>query len=296
LLPPQRRKQIEDELAAAFREHHQEILEALQPVINQSVRDALAVLEKDLPRAVEHHRPQLEALAGKYHEQVLNKELVPLVKTEVWPIVRKDGEPAVRQVSAELWERVSLWGFAWRGLLDKMPLVRGNTRVEDELERFLDDEAIPIVNRHEGDFQAVIEQVVRDVAANDKVRAAFERNLRRASRDPQLRRVLDGILREALVNNPRFWEAVRQNLSTPAAQDALRLAGSRLEPTLRRIGDLMLGTQEGGLTPEFTQVLRQQILLKDRHGVVVGDLPPSGPALPCTPLEAWFSDTRATQP
>jgi hypothetical protein len=137
---------------------------------------------------------------------------------------------------------------------------------------------------------------VADVADNRKVQAAFKRNFDRVSHDPELRRVLTRILREAVVQNPRFWAAVRQNLTSPAAQDAWQLAGSRLEPTMRRIGDLVLGTREGGLTQEFTQVLRQQILLKDRNGIVVGSLPRSGPALPCTPLEAWFSDTRATQP
>ena len=72
----------------------------------------------------------------------------------------------------------------------------------------------------------------------------------------------------------------------------MQQTGNRLEPTIRKIGDLVLGTREGGLTPEFSRVLRQQILLKDRHGIVVGDLSQAGPPLPCTPLEAWFSGAQ----
>jgi hypothetical protein len=296
LLPPARRKQIQDELAAAVREHHQEVLDALRPVVEKGVRDALAVLKKDLPRAVEHHRPEIEALGARYQTEIIKGQLTPLIKEEVWPIVRRDAEPTARQVGGELWERVSLWRFAWRGVLDRMPLVRGNDRVQMELERFLDEEAVPILQSHEADYQAVVEQIVRDVADNEKVQAGFRRNFARVSRDPELRRIVNGILQEAVVKNPRFWEAVRQNATSPEAQAALRLASERLEPTVRRIGDLVLGTRETGLTPEFTRVLRQQILFKDRQGIILGELPRSDTPLPCTRIQARFTDSPVAQP
>lgn len=292
LLPAERKKQIEEELTAAIQEHHQEILQALQPVVNSSVREALAVLEQDLPLVLEKHRPQFRAIVGHNKEEILKRELIPLVKAEVWPIVRRDSAPLVRQLSSELWERASLWGFVWRGLLDKLPGLRGKHRVQDELQRFMDQEAIPIFERHQEDFLAVIENIVRDVADNDNVKAAFKRNLAKAAEDPELHQVVNDILHDVLIRNPRFWKTVRRNLSTPEAQDALRLTGTRLEPAVRRIGDRVLGTREGGLTPEFNRVLRLQILLKDRHGIIIGDLPRSGPDLPCIRLEAWFSGNQ----
>jgi hypothetical protein len=296
LLPPARRKQIQDELAAAVREHHQEVLEALRSVVEKGVRDALAVLKQDLPRALEHHRPEIEALAARYQTEIIKGELAPLVKEDIWPIVRRDSEPTARQVGNELWERVSLWRFAWRGVLDRMPLIRGGDRVEMELQRFLDEEAVPILQSHEADYQAVVERIVRDVADNERVQASFRRNFARVARDPELRRIVNDILQEAVVKNPRFWEAVRQNVTSSEAQEALRLASERLEPTVRHIGDLVLGTRENGLTPEFTRVLRQQILFKDRQAIVIGELPRSEAPLPCTPIQAWFSDSPVAQP
>jgi hypothetical protein len=289
LLPPERRLLIADELAGALQEHQQEITQALQPVVNQSVRAALAVMEQELPAALERHRPQLQVIAGRDREEILKKELIPLVRAEVWPIVRRDSEPLVRQVSGELWQAASIWSLAWRGLADKMPLLRGKHRVEQELLRFLDQEAVPIIERHEEDFLVLIELIVRDVAENDTVKTTLRRSIARAAADPDLDQVLNDILHEVVLGNPRFWQAVRENLSSPEAQQALRVTSTRLEPTVRRIGDLVLGTRAGGLTPEFNRVLRQQILLKDRRGVIVGDLPPAYADLHCTQLEAWFS-------
>jgi hypothetical protein len=291
LLPEERRKRIEEELTAALQEHHQELLNAIQPVVNKGIGEARAVLEEDLPLVLEKHRPELRAIAGK-NEEVLKRELVALVKAEVWPIVHKASEPLVSELSRELWERVSLSRFVWRGMLDKTPGFRGKHRVEEELRRFLDQEAVPIFERHEQDFLAVMDITLRGIAENDQVKAALKRRVLEVAGDPELQRVLGDILHQAVVQNPRFWSAVRQSLSSPEAQDALELTGNRLEPTVRRIGDLVLGTREDGLTPEFNRVLRQQILLKDRHGVILGTPPLTGPNLQCTALEVRISGTK----
>jgi hypothetical protein len=285
LLPAERRKQVENELTAALSEHHEEIVKALQPLVNRSVREALSVLEQDLPSAIDKHRPELQAIAGKDREEILKRELIPLLKAEVWPIVRQDSEPLVRQVTGELWARVSLWRFAWRGAVDTLPLLRGNNRVEEELRRFLDQEALPIFARHEGEFVAVLDTILQHVAENENVKAGFRRSVAMVIEDPELQRVLNEILHEVVIKNPHFWQTVRQNLRSDNARDALQLTGLRLEPAVRRIGDLVLGTREEGLTPEFNRVLRQQVLLKDRHGIILGDLPQSMSDLPCRRLE-----------
>jgi hypothetical protein len=289
LLPPERRLKIAEELAGALHEHQQELIQALQPVVNRSVRDALAVMEQDLPAALERHRPQLRAIAGRDREEIIKKEMLPLVRAEVWPIVRRDGEPLVREVSGELWRAASVWSLAWRGLADKLPLLGGKHRVEEELLRFLDQEAVPIFERHQEDFLVLIEAIVRDVAENDQVRSTLRRSVARAAADPELEQVLNDILHEVVLGNPRFWRAIQQNLGSQEARDALRLTSVRLEPTIRHIGDLVLGTRENGLTPEFNRVLRQQILHKDRRGVILGELPPAYANLGCIRLEAWFS-------
>ena len=52
------------------------------------------------------------------------------------------------------------------------------------------------------------------------------------------------------------------------ARAALDMAGDRLEPVVRSIGDDLFGTREEGITPSFARVLRNQILGKDRRWIV----------------------------
>jgi hypothetical protein len=54
-------------------------------------------------------------------------------------------------------------------------------------------------------------------------------------------------------------------MNSPETRRALDVTSARLEPALRRIGDMVFGTQSAGITPEFAQVLRSEILYKDHR-------------------------------
>ena len=56
--------------------------------------------------------------------------------------------------------------------------------------------------------------------------------------------------------------------SSDQAQQAFELAGDRLEPVIRKIGDDLIGSREQGINPNFARVLRSQILGKDRQWIV----------------------------
>jgi hypothetical protein len=273
LLPPEKRTEIAGELSAAFEAHRGEILTALRPVAEQSVRDALAVIEQDLPPALARHRPKLEAIGARYHQDIVEKEVVPLVQDEIWPIVRWHGEPAATEVGQEMWARVSLWRFGWRYLYDRSLLPEKHL-TQQEFRRFVDDEAMPLLEAHSDDFLAAIENSLKDTARNPRVRAALRRNLVKIMEDPELQAVLGNIFREVIVDNPRLREALQRNWSSPQAQAAFQLAAQRFEPTVRRIGDLVFGTPEEGISPEFAAVLRNQILHKDRRWLLLSDLSP----------------------
>ena len=85
--------------------------------------------------------------------------------------------------------------------------------------------------------------------------------------DEELQRVVWRIFREVVIDNPRFQQALNKHWNK--LRDEFRVAALRLEPTVRRIGDIIFGTREGGITPEFARVLRNQVLLKDRRWLAV---------------------------
>ena len=86
--------------------------------------------------------------------------------------------------------------------------------------------------------------------------------------DPQTQKIVREVLTETLIKNERLREVWSSVWSTDEARDALDLAGDRLEPVVRSIGDELFGSEEQGINPNFARVLRNQILRKDRRWIV----------------------------
>jgi hypothetical protein len=268
LLPPQKQERVAAELADAFQEHHEEILAQLMPVVEASFREGLVIVEEDLAASLATRRGEIEALGGKYQKDIVEKELVPLVRSEIWPIVREHATPTAEEIGQKLWQRASVWRFGWRYLYDKSFMPQRNL-FKKEWERYLEEEATPVLMSHTDEIVATQQKILADVAKNEKVQDAIRRNLGKVLDDPELRQLVWEIIEEVIVNNPRLHEVLQRHWTGPEAQAAFRLAGERLEPTVRRIGEMVIGSQDEGMTPEFARVLRAQVLYKDHRWLVL---------------------------
>jgi hypothetical protein len=268
MLPPEKRRLIAQELSAAFEAHREEILTALRPVVEEGFREAIAVVEDDLPHVIERHRPELEKLGAKYRGEVIEKRLQPLVRQEIWPLVQRRAEPLADEIGQEVWQRASVWRFGWRYAYDVSPLPQQNL-VEKEWKRFLRDEAIPAIEGHTDDIIRVQQQILTDIARSERVRRVVRDSLVAVIDDPQVQRVAWSIFREAVLENPKLRETLERRWRSEEAQRALSIAAERLEPAVRRVGDMIFGNRETGVSPEFARVLRNQILGKDRRWLVL---------------------------
>jgi hypothetical protein len=268
MLPPQRRIEIAQELAATYEAYHAEILEALRPVIVGGLLDASQVVEEDLAVAVARRREQLERLGSRYQDHVVDQELVPLIREQIWPIVQKHAEPLANEIGEEMFARASLWRFGWRFLYDRSPLPEKNL-TQAEWNRFVNDEGLPVLNSHASDFMTVQRRILEDIGNNELVRDALRRNLSRVVDDPEFRGIVWEIFREVLVDNPRLRQKLEERWNGEEARQAVQLAADYAEPSVRRIGDMLFGTRDTGIAPEFAQVLRNQILDKDCRWLVL---------------------------
>jgi len=268
VLPAEKRRQIATELSGAFELHREEVVRVLRPVVEDALREAFLVVEQDLPPALERRRDELEQLGGKYQREIVEKELVPLVRQEIWPIVRRHAEPTVNEVGREIWQRASLWRFGWRYAYDKSPLPRKNL-AQQEWTRFLEEEVVPVFEGHTEEFIDVQQRIFADVARDPEVREVVRSSLGKIAGDPEAQRIAWEVVQEVIVYNPRLKEVFDKHWRSEKARRAVRVAATPLEPTVHRIGELLLGTPDGGITPEFARVLRNQILAKDRRWLVL---------------------------
>jgi len=274
LFSTERRRQIAELLANDWQKFGQELTVRLEPLLRNGAARFATTVENELPKAIERHREDLATLADRYQTEIVRQKIVPLVRSEVLPIIETEIRPAALDLGRELWDRVSLWSFTWRYLYDVSPLPERNA-VRREFERFLQNEIRPAIDARTDDFVKVTERVVARISRNEQVRSTIRDSLRTAAADPQLQKVILEIFREAVVENEAVRREMTDWLNSPEVTNALQLASTRFEPTVREIGELLFGGRVTGFSPEFARVLRTQILLKDRRWLMIVPVHPA---------------------
>jgi hypothetical protein len=298
MLPEHKRAEVTQLMKRAYAQHHEEILNALLPLVHRSLGDAFVVVERDLPASIQRHSARIEELGRKYQKDIVEEKITPLVKNEVWPIVQRHAKPMAAEVGEELWAKLPKWGLAWRKGVDFVPYTSG-TRAKDRLDKYVNEEAMPIFENRAGDFVNVVQEIMKDVGRNEQFRKVMRDSLAQMIDDPELRAVVWDIVREVIIDNPALSEAIVKTWSGPEAKAALNLAVSRVEPTINQIGHVLFGTREAGFTPEFARVLRAKILRKDRRWFVLvlptGAAPDANGTPPAT-LPVEWGENEALDP
>ena len=268
MIPPKRRKEIATLITTEWASQQEEITASLRPVLEQGIRTAMKAVEDELPQILRAHSEDFRQLGDKYETEILKAEVIPLVKSEILPIVEEEAVPVAEEVGRALWKRVSLWSFTWRFIYDRSPLPKRDA-VKSEFQRFVKEEALPELRSRSDQFIDTTEVIVRRAMDNPEVKAVLKENFKRVVKDRELREIVRSIVREAVVENATLRRELDAYLEKHETKAAMELAGDRLEPTIREIGDLIFGSREKGITPEFSRILRSQILTKDRRWFVM---------------------------
>ncbi|MEO2015430.1 MAG: hypothetical protein ABGZ53_13765 [Fuerstiella sp.] len=293
MIPRERQKAIALLIADEWKAHQEEIMDRLRPVMKEGLRKGMKAVEAELPQILRNHREEFRKLGDRYETEILKAEVLPLVRDEILPIIEEEALPLAEEVGRALWKRVSLLSFTYSYLYDRSPLPKRDA-LRAEFQRFIDEVALPELRSRSHQFLQVTEDIVKRSMENPKVKDALKRNLRRVAEDPEFHELVKAIVREAVVENQTLrleMEAYRKDQETRAA---FGLAGDRLEPVVRQIGDMIFGTRDTGITPEFSRILRSQILNKDRRWFVM--VPIERDVVPGEPIEIVHADTPMIYP
>lgn len=267
LMPPEKQEAIREEIAVAMARHGEDLSQAFVPLVEESLKKSLPVIENEFRRAVARHRSDLDAAAQRWNDELVQERLIPMARREILPIVKKHGQPPAEAIGREIWDRASLFRFGWRAIYDKTPLPRKDL-LREEWKRFVEDEAVPVLEEHMDEIVVAIQRSVRDVSKNPAIRQELSGVAEEIASDPQSRRLVQTILKETLVENPELRDVWREVWSSDKARAAFDIAGERMEPVVRKIGDEIFGSEKDGINPDFARVLRSQILRKDRRWIV----------------------------
>ncbi len=279
LLPAEKRLRIQQRLAEVLSEHGDELTDAFVPLVERALTRSLPLIEQELWRSIARHQDETDALADRWNQRIIKERLVPLARREILPIVREYGEPTATTIGRELWDSASLWRFGWRVVYDRSPLPTRNL-AQQEWERFVDQEAIPIFEQHTEAIVESLQQIVREIANSEAIRSELAGAGAELAADAKTRKLVQTILTESLIENEQLRQVWREIWRSDEARQAFSLAADRLEPVVRQIGDDLFGTQERGIDPDFARVLRNQVLLKDRRWIVARRNPNSAGGQP----------------
>jgi hypothetical protein len=267
LVPLEKQEILMRSLRERIQKHGPAFVADLEPVLVRSVQEILPILQQRFSESLDRKQPRIQALAMRYQEELVQGRLVPLLKSEVVPILREHLTPLVDTVGRELFEKASIWGFTWRYLYDVSPLPQRDL-VRREFERYLEQDAIPILERHSEDILSALKASSVAIWQNVAVQKLARESASELFRDPELRSILGDVMREAFSDTGPMQEVLRRNWESQAGRRLADSLQTLLEPWLRDTGQELFGTPEAGLTPEMVRVLRSQVLNKDRSWLV----------------------------
>lgn len=271
LFPEDKRVRLYQELRQRIEQRSPRLMRELELWILSIVSDVVPQFQMRLRESIEKHRVPLEELGLKYQESLVDEKLIPLLKSEVLPIVEQKASPLGRKIGAELFERASVWRFTWRYLYDVSPLPQRDL-VQREFERFLKREGIPVLESHASDILQVVEDIIVETSANAQVRQTTRQAMSELFHDPELRETLVAILKDVIGDGSWIQESMQKHWESDAGQRVARVLEEIIDPWLHEVGVSIFGTKEG-LTPEFVAVLRSQVLMKDRAWIVWNSSP-----------------------
>ncbi len=270
-----KKEELKGLIQNAVNNNQAELVDAFKPLVVKSLKEAGTLLREDISKAFEKRQPQLAELGQRYQTEVLKKKLLPVFQTEVLPIIQSESEPLVGEISREIWEEVSVFGFGWRYLYDRSPLPKKDL-TERKFKQFVDEKAKPIIAAHWDEVLDLQKEISVKVSKNQEVRKALNESVESAANDPALQAFLVDVLRDVLVDNPRLRQAMNKQWNSAEAQQAFAVANAKLDPVIREIGISLFGTPDGGITPEFASVLRRRILYKDSRWLTLKIVDQSG--------------------
>ncbi|MEM0924869.1 MAG: hypothetical protein AAGJ83_02410, partial [Planctomycetota bacterium] len=267
MLTREKRERIRQRISGVIRAHGEELASSLEPLLRQTMTESMPVIESAFREAVARNRSEIDRVTAKWNDEVIKQRLVPLAKEQILPIVKRHGRPPAEKIGKKIWDRASLFRFGWRAIYDRTPLPQRDL-LREEWNRFVEKEAIPILEAHTDDVVVAIERSLRDVAKNPNVRRELAEVAEEIAEDPESRRLLTKILRETFAENDQLKRVWRRIWTSEQATRAMEITNARLEPVVRQIGDDLFGSKDQGIDPDFARVLRSQILLKDRRWIV----------------------------
>jgi hypothetical protein len=249
-------------------QHREEIFALLTPIARDLLLDLERHIERELGPFLDRHREEVRELGAALEQDAKGPKLAEVFERDIWPIAQPKVRPIIESVSNEVWEKLPIWGFTWRLAYQALPFT-ANDHVEKAWVDFLESQVAPILRSHSEAIGKAGRDIAREALARDGVTASLRAAFSSLVGHPKFHELTQVFMKEVFLDNAAFHEVLRARMRSPEARRAIDRAAAHLEPMVRAMGDIVLGTRKHGITQEFARVLRAQILYKDLVRIVI---------------------------
>lgn len=248
--------------------YQETLLHMLGPIATNVIVDVQEVVGAAARPFLERHRPAIDRLAARVEKEIGRDRLLTFFESDIWPQLKTRLDPILDKIGDELWEKFPLWGLSWRIVYQSLPLT-ADDHFDRAWDRFLSKEVVPILKSHSKEVADAIRLVARDTVENPEIGPVIREAILQLVSDRDFSRLLTAFVKEVFLDNPEFHAAMERRWRSPEVRKTIGFISDRLEIATREVADLLLGTRETGISPEFARVLRAQILKKDARHILV---------------------------
>jgi hypothetical protein len=268
LVPPERLRQIRDMAAKFVTKEGDSIRDQLWPEVKKGLLEALAVLEEDLPGALRRQGPRWEAFFVRHRDGVVREKLVPVLQDRCLTRATERFDPLVRKVGKEMWKALPVWSLGWKAVWQEVPYTNDDL-VRRRFEKFLREDAGPILSRHSEEAGRLAREVIAECLADEELRSALGTVLKTVTADPELGTLLKDLVNDLVVRNEKLAAVVRNRWES-GLRDAVTAATARFEPLVREAFDsIVLDPESKGINPRLARVVRTRVLMKDGRWILL---------------------------
>ncbi|BBM83925.1 hypothetical protein [Candidatus Uabimicrobium amorphum] len=265
LLPEQRREDIKDIIDEYLRIHTEEIQKQLLPIFTEVAQESYTLLQKNFSVIMEKNKDELLKRLQEAEKKHIDKELQKLWDDVVWPIVLEESDPVIAPIVQKLWGKFPKAKIVMLWIYQSLPGT-DNDHVQKKVEDYLQDKAIPIVEEHKEELGKLLVTITNRLSKEKKVKASFLKMLKNVFTDEALLKILKNTMIELYkINRDTLTEKLKKKWSDPQVRNSLAEISDNFEPYLIKMINHILIDEERQIRPELAQVLRRQILYKDKY-------------------------------
>jgi hypothetical protein len=270
LLPPARRAQIQKDAAEYLQLHIEELRALVLPLLNELLQDSYRILKKNFATFLDSHRQELEQHGQRLKKKYFQQELMPLLEKILWPIAAAEAKKELEPVAEELWKKLPKGELVWLWIYQTLPGVEKD-QVRKRLEKYCKNEVVAILKKHQSSLEKVPARILHQASQDPKIKESLRQILQKLLEDEELLDFAKNLARKFYAQNEQEIVAEwQQKWKSQTLQQKLNELAQQLEPYLvRMVNRILLGQNGKEISSELAEVLRKQVLFKDRYCIAV---------------------------